>query len=133
MHFSSACLEVRVYTLHVATLKLDIPPGISALLSNQGPSCLGETVNYTCTVKAPSHTWLIGSQSIVVNIDTTESTSDPYTVTVVAVEGSFITSTLSVTSFAELNGTVIRCMDTSVLPGQGEVQEITARVHGMTL
>ena len=93
---------------------------------------MAETVNYTCTVRAPSHTWRIGpSISITVNLDTTESINGPYNVMVVAVEdNNFITSTLSVISFPELNGTVLLCKDASALPGQGEVQETTARVHG---
>ena len=95
-------------------------------------SCIGDTVNYTCTVNAVGHAWNISSPAAVVAITRTVRTTSilPYGFMLTEDDGNSITSTLSLTVFAGFNGAVITCLDANALPGEGDKQSTTAMVFG---
>ena len=95
-------------------------------------SCIGDNVTYACTVNAVGHTWDISSPAAFVSITRTVRTVSitPYSFMLTEDFGSSITSTLSLTVFAGFNGTVITCLDSNALLGEGDKQSTTAMVFG---
>jgi hypothetical protein len=103
-------------------------------------SCIGDTVNYTCTVGGGAHIWRIappGSSVSTVAITRGSPTfpapggsPSPFMISLATddIVNNVITTVLTVTSFAGLNGTDISCTDTSVV--NGEVQETIAIAFG---
>jgi hypothetical protein len=101
-------------------------------------SCVGDIVTYTCTAGGSAHTWRIAPlvvNDIPVTINTGNPTflspdgaRSPFMITTASVVDNNITTELTVTSFAGLNGGFISCRDSSVV--NGELQETNATVFG---
>ena len=103
------------------------------LTSMTSTTCIGDDVTYTCNLISVAHTWNFGelSGSVVLGSPLNVPISiGVYTLEHVFGNSSFIVSTISVTAFAELNGTQISCTDGSVLPEDAETQTTTAIVYG---
>ena len=87
--------------------------------------CPGETVEFTCTLSSTAHNWDIQSLGITRALTPLSQQdgviSDPpfqFSVTEV-MPGTSITSTATVTATANLNGTLVMCLDGNlVLPAQ---------------
>ena len=86
--------------------------------------CPGESVTFTCTIPSNGHQWDISSLNISRSLlpdDQGHVFSDPpfqFTVTEV-MTGTSITSTATVTTTADLNGTLVVCRDgIGILPDQ---------------
>jgi hypothetical protein len=106
-------------------------------------SCVGDTVNYTCNINANVHIWRItqpGSGLIAATLSNTlgfptfpPSGADPspFMIAVTTDDNvtGFITTVLTVTSFAGLNGTSILCAENAMATGD-DIQETTAVVFG---
>ena len=95
-------------------------------------SCVGETVSYVCTVASVNHIWSSDSfvQSITIagaSPDVTDANGFTFQ-SMGLNEDNFLTSSVSVTSFPELNGSLIQCGDASGLGA--EEQNTTALVIG---
>ena len=92
-------------------------------------SCIQENVTYICNFQdSTSHTWTV--PGVFTNQALNLSPFDPivvqgYTLRVVSKVNNSLNTSLSVDSFAGLNGTNISCLDVN-----GEVQEIMAMVLG---
>ena len=120
--------------LHIDySLQLSFVTGFTAAQLTNTTSCIGDDVTYTCNVNSVAHTWNFGEFSISVVLGT--PLNQPLSVGVYTLErvfgnSSLIVSTLSVTAFAELNGTQISCTDASVLPENAETQTTTAIIYG---
>ena len=101
---------------------------------NTNTSCVGDLVTYTCTVPAVAHTWSIPSLGFSDTITRTSPTFDdpasPFSIVITADGGGAnpITTALSVTSFAGLNGANITCSDGNELIT--ETQDTIAMVFG---
>ena len=95
-------------------------------------SCIKENVTYICNFQdSNAHAWTV--PGIFTREALNLATVDPivmqgYTLRVVSVVNNNIETSLSVDSFAGLNGTNISCLDGSIQ--NGEVQEIMAIVLG---
>ena len=100
-------------------------------------SCVGDAVFFTCTVPAVAHDWRIPSLGFIATINRINPTfagpddpASPFSIAIIEDEGGAnpITTQLSVTSFAELNGTNIICSDANQIAT--EIQETTIVVFG---
>ena len=97
-------------------------------------SCIGDDVTYTCNVDSTVHIWEFGG--LIGTVAIGASLNDPASIgafTLQRVSGtstSAIVSTLSVTTFAGLNGTLISCRDGTVIPEDAESQTTIAFVLG---
>ena len=93
-------------------------------------SCVGDTVNFTCTRVGSFHRWRISSISASASLFFDDRTNllGPYEIQVTSVNNTMVTeSRLSVTSSQDLNGITITC---DVFGGGGEYQETTVIVFG---
>ena len=123
----SACVMTNVFvTGDCAPLEVDIA-GRSG-----STSCVGDMVTYTCTLPATAHTWSIPSL-VDVSITRVNPTFPPpgsppsqFSIVTTADGGGTnpITTELSVTSFAGLNGANVTCSDGNQLIT--ETQDATA-------
>jgi hypothetical protein len=101
-------------------------------------SCIGDTVSYTCTVGGVAHLWRIvplNSTVVTANIAVGNPTfpadggaPSPFMIAIASNVNNIITTVLTVTSFAGLEGTNISCRN--ALVANGEPQETTASVFG---
>ena len=96
--------------------------------------CIGDNVTYTCTVNARTHRWDFGEDATF-TVSSGDPLNDPvqvgvYSLEVISSGSNNIVSTLSVTAFAELNGTQISCRDSLATAGEAENQTTTAVVFG---
>ena len=100
-------------------------------------SCVGDQVTFTCTLPAVAHVWSIRSLgfSAVISrgLPTFHDSASPFTIVTTADGGGVnpITTELSVTSFAGLNGANITCIDANQVVT--EVQDTIAMVFGKLL
>jgi hypothetical protein len=106
-------------------------------------SCVGDIVTYTCNISSNVHLWRItqpGSGLIAAALSNTlgfptfpPSGADPspFMIAVTTDDNvtGFITTVLTVTSFAGLNGTNILCAENAMATGD-DIQETTAVVFG---
>ena len=79
-------------------------------------SCPGERVTFTCTISSVGHVWNIPSLNIIRALLPSSqgrviTDNPPFQFTVTAVMTGSITSTATVTTTRELNGTVVLCQD----------------------
>ena len=109
--------------------------GVSAPLQvSIATSCVGDLVTYTCTLPTVSHAWMIPSLGFIETITRTTPTfsepPSPFSIVTTADGGGAnpITTALSVTSFAGLNGANITCGDPSQI--LNETQDTTVVVFG---
>ena len=98
-------------------------------------SCIGDEVTFTCTVDSIAHRWDTndGVRFTILSGDSLNDTQVQGVYTLKRVEAnstSAIVSTLSVTAFAGLNGTLILCRDGAVAEGRAETQTATVMVLG---
>ena len=95
-------------------------------------SCVGENVTYVCTVASTTHIWRSDSfvQSITIaGISTDVTDANGFTFQSMGLNDDIIlTSSVSVTSFPGLNGSLIKCGDGTGLGAQE--QNTTAMVIG---
>jgi hypothetical protein len=115
-----------------------VPLETTVLNRNGSTSCIGDTVNYTCTVGGIAHVWRIappGSSAttgVITRVSPTFSfpggAPSPFMISIATYDmvNNVITTVLTVTSFAGLNGTDILCIDGTVV--NGEIQETIATV-----
>ena len=94
-------------------------------------SCIKENVTYVCNFQdSNAHIWnvpgVFTSQALI--LISNPVVMQGYTLRVVSVTNNNLKTSLSVDSFAGLNGTNISCLDGSTI--NGEVQEIMAMVLG---
>ena len=97
--------------------------------------CIGDDVTYTCTVDSQAHRWDFGRAPFTVSLGDPLNTQFPsgvFTLERVFGNSSRIVSTLSVTAYAELNGTQISCRDALTSVQEAERQQTTAFVFGET-
>ena len=139
--------RVLLHSLHLASIIFFLLDCLCLLLSVVGEcaplqtvvsgrsgetSCVGDTVTYTCTISASSHTWMISSLANPASVSIGARTVNipPYSIEVTSDNGvNMVTgSRLTVTSFAGLDGVNITCFDATTL--NGVVQETTAMVFG---
>lgn len=122
------------HVVHTSLLYYHNIIGITAQLSqlSNATFCIGDNINYICTVESLSHTWDFGApREITVISNTTKPiVRFEFTVGVVTVNSTAITSSLQVIAFPELNNTAISCRDGLRPLGQGDQQEATLRVFG---
>ena len=91
-------------------------------------SCVGDTVNFTCTLVGVVHSWRIPGFSANVLANALTDNLGPYEIQVISVNGTMVTgSRLSVNSSRELDGVDITC---EAFGGGGEPQETTVMVFG---
>ena len=100
-------------------------------------SCVGDWVTYTCTVSAVAHDWDIPSLGLDATITRTSPTFprpgdpvSPFSIVTTADGGgpSPVTTVLSVTSFAGLNGITLSCSDGNQFTNG--TQDVIAMVFG---
>lgn len=94
--------------------------------------CIGDSVQYNCTVKAMAHTWIIPAFNINISIshqDTAPLSVGPFTFRTMADDGNLITS-LSMIATTELNNTEVSCMDSSNQLSLGDMQSTTFVTYG---
>lgn len=100
---------------------------------NRNAPCIGENVTYICTVPVLSHAWNVPRYDVTATISVQTNlfiNKDPgFIIRLMAVGTNTITSSLSVISFAGLNGTRITCTDSVILGG--ESQEIVVNILGI--
>ena len=125
------CLPVKLLFL----LLLFIPTAVHAQLNGNVASCVGDLVIYNCTVQSHSHIWeadafqIDPGRPITPPQRTNHITGPPeYWIELTTIGSSSINSSLSVVTFADLNGTNITCHDGIIL--SGERQRTTAVVYG---
>lgn len=101
---------------------------------NGSMPCVGETVTYTCTVAAIAHAWKIPSFGFSVTISrATPTFSDGQFSIITTADGGGsnpITTALSVTTFAGLDGANITCEDGFASPGEGDIKMTVVTVLG---
>ena len=111
--------------------------GVTARLSDTNTSCVGQEVTYTCTIQSTSHAWTLHTLpnplTTAITRATPEDTRPPYSFQTVSDDGNTIITSVTVTAFPELNGTIISCVDGNAPTGQGDMQETTAMVFGKSL
>ena len=78
--------------------------------------CPGERVTFTCTIPSVGHVWNIPSLNVIRELlpsgqGRVITDNPPFQFTVTAVMTGSITSTATVTTTRELNGTVVLCRD----------------------
>ena len=104
--------------------------GVTAQLSDI-TWCIGDEVNYTCTVNSVVHTWEMGSAILAYVSSGTQQPVQigPYTLQRVSpLDATPVITSLTVTAFAQLNNTVISCRDGVI--STGGRQETTVMVFG---
>ena len=94
--------------------------------------CPGESVTFTCTVPSVAHRWSVPSlgifHSLLPNDQGQVISSPPFQFSVTGiVSGTSITSTVTVTSTGDLNGTLVVCQDGI---GMFPDQNITINLRG---
>ena len=93
------------------------PLQVTISSGNTDTSCLGDMVTYTCTLPAVSHVWSIPSlgflETITRSCPTFDDPASRFSIETTADEGgpNPITTALTVSSFAGLNGASITCSD----------------------
>ena len=99
--------------------------------------CIGDIVNYTCSVQSNAHTWRVGSFSDedVIRGDTFNAPTpirfSPYTLFLLARSSNAIQSSLTAVAFADFNNTAISCRDGLAINEQNaDKQQATAMVYG---
>ena len=107
--------------------------GVDSQLSSM-TSCVGDEVTYNCTVESVAHRWDFGVLTATVLIGdglNDPQQEGPYTLERVAANSNLtVVSTLSVTAFADLDGTLISCRDGIAAENVAETQTTTANVFG---
>ena len=105
--------------------------GATSQLSNI-TSCVGDSIMMNCTVESLVHTWDFGPLTeVTLSAGTSQDVvMRGFTFRVVEIGSTAIVTSVTGTVFAELNNTVISCRDALRPVGQGEKQEVTAKVLG---
>ena len=108
------------------------PLQVTISSGNTNTSCVGDLVTYTCTVPAVAHTWSILDFMVAITRGTTtfDDPASRFSITTTVDGGgpNPITTELSVTSFAGLNGADITCSDGNAFTN--ETQDTIAMVFG---
>ena len=130
------CDKRSMYVTNVLVTGDCAPLQVTITDRSGSTSCVGDLVNYTCTLPAVSHNWRIpslGDVSITRINPIFPRPGDPpsqFSIVTTSDEGGTnpITTVLSVTSFAGLNGITITCSDGNRFIN--ETQEAIAMVFG---
>ena len=130
------CLPLSLYNYLGSIIGVDAQT-LTELTSSTPIWCIGDIVNYTCSVQSDAHTWIAGSfgDENVVRGDTINAPTpirfSPYTLFLLARSSNAIQSSLTAVAFADFNNTEISCRDGLAINVQNsDRQHATAMVYG---
>ena len=114
---------LHVYITQRSYYKVCISVSGAQLHSSVERSCPGERVTLTCTIRSVGHLWSVPSlgfiQSLLPRDQGHVISNPPFQFTVTEVMTGSITSTATVTTTQDLNGTIVLCQDgIGMLPDQ---------------
>ena len=132
-HMTHVQVSSKYYMINVLVIGDCASLQVAVTNRSGSTSCVGDMVTYTCTVPSIAHQWNIPSlgESVIVtrNRRTFSGSGDgSLSIALTTDEADAITTALSVTSFAGLNGANITCFD--AIGGVIETQDTTAMVFG---
>jgi hypothetical protein len=144
---SNACVkwDTPIYpSLQRYSIMVGVGARLQTTVVNRGgsTSCVGDTVIYTCNISVDVHIWRITRPGFDVTTATLSNAlglptfpapgaSSPFVITIAVDDNvtGVITTVLTVTSFAGLDGTNISCAENAMVTGD-DIQETTAAVFG---